>query len=390
MRNHTQSNRGRRGSALMLFCVLLPAITLIVGLAVDLTIQYIVQAQLQLATDGAARGAMRLLGTGANTTEIATEYMNANMPSGFWFNTGITPTITLSTTSTTETINVSAKATVPLFLGRLMGYGSTKVGAFSTETAYNLVPCAIGYPSGTAPAKSSAPISESSALAAFGPNFILPHGTLSAWYSDEHALTLGVRQINVKTSGGSTTTNYTITSQPTGKFAVNDAGPLAVGSTILTGDQNGTDTALYSSAYMWNENGRPLWPAVFITDITNNLTANSGDWQQGGTSAIGPNALYGTWKGAVKTVDYTQLTSGAPAISVTPDADPTKNNWTGVPDTPPGGFPSSLGYGTEVLWYVDSLGLKAGHSYRIELMIHDGDQNKSGGDHGEACAEAYM
>ncbi len=152
-----QRGPAQRGSALMLFSVLLPAITLIVGLAVDLTIQYIVQAQLQLATDGAARGAMRLLGTGANATEIATEYMAANMPAGFWFNTAITPTITLSTTSTTETINVSATSTVPLFLGRLLGYGATKVGAFSTETAYNLAPCVLGYPSGTAPAKTSAP-----------------------------------------------------------------------------------------------------------------------------------------------------------------------------------------------------------------------------------------
>jgi hypothetical protein len=174
-------------------------------------------------------------------------------------------------------------------------------------------------------------------------------------------------------------------------FAVNATSPLAVGTTALTGDQNGTDTGLYTSAYMWNASGRPIWPALFITDITNNLNDNSGDWQMGGTSAIPPNALYGTWKGAVKTVDYTHLTSGAPAITVTPDADPTANNWNGIPDLPPSGaFPSSLGYGTEVLWNVDSLGLKAGHSYQLEFMIHDGDQNKTGGDHGEACVEAFL
>jgi hypothetical protein len=40
------------------------------------------------------------------------------------------------------------------------------------------------------------------------------------------------------------------------------------------------------------------------------------------------------------------------------------------------------GYGTEVRW---DLVLAAGHSYRIQVMVHDGDQNKVGGDSGEAC-----
>jgi len=29
--------------------------------------------------------------------------------------------------------------------------------------------------------------------------------------------------------------------------------------------------------------------------------------------------------------------------------------------------------------------LQPGHSYRLEFMIHDGDQNKTGGDSGENC-----
>jgi len=29
--------------------------------------------------------------------------------------------------------------------------------------------------------------------------------------------------------------------------------------------------------------------------------------------------------------------------------------------------------------------LIAGHSYRLEFMFHDGDQNKTGGDVGENC-----
>jgi hypothetical protein len=40
------------------------------------------------------------------------------------------------------------------------------------------------------------------------------------------------------------------------------------------------------------------------------------------------------------------------------------------------------GYSAEVVWY---LSLAAGHSYRVQVMVHDGDQNKVGGDVGEAC-----
>jgi hypothetical protein len=40
------------------------------------------------------------------------------------------------------------------------------------------------------------------------------------------------------------------------------------------------------------------------------------------------------------------------------------------------------GYGTELLFEV---GLISGHSYRLQVIVHDGDQNK-GGDSGEGCA----
>ena len=59
---------------LMLPLVLIP----LVGLAIDGTMCFIVQAKLSAAVDGAALGAGRLLGTNANTTEIygALTYLN--------------------------------------------------------------------------------------------------------------------------------------------------------------------------------------------------------------------------------------------------------------------------------------------------------------------------
>ena len=44
----------------------------------------------------------------------------------------------------------------------------------------------------------------------------------------------------------------------------------------------------------------------------------AGDWQQGG-APISPNAIFGSWKAAVRTVDNTK-TPGV--VTITPDADP--------------------------------------------------------------------
>ena len=47
-------------------------------------------------------------------------------------------------------------------------------------------------------------------------------------------------------------------------------------------------------------------------------------------------------------------------------------------------------YGAEVRWDVNTLGLISGHQYRLYFMVHDGDQNKTGGDVGQACGYFTM
>jgi hypothetical protein len=149
----------------------------------------------------------------------------------------------------------------------------------------------------------------------------------------------------------------------------------AVGSTLTSGDEAGNDT-----------NDRPEYPAAFVTDITTDPTTRNGDWQFGGTP-IAPNAVYGTWKSAVRLIDRTK----GDKVSVTPDGDPAKNNWTlgtGSDAVPSG--QTNEGYGAEVRWNVDDLGLQAGHSYRIQFMVHDGDQHNTGGDVGQACMHVVI
>ena len=198
-------------------------------------------------------------------------------------------------------------------------------------------------------------------------------GTLQMFYNDEHAMTLGVRRTNVITCLGTDTTNYPFSAGPT-------ATPTSVFNPQVgaTEAQGGTDTS-----------DRPMFPALYITDLsvppgsTNEL---AGDWQYGGT-AIKPDAVFGTWKAAVKTIDKTLNT-----VTVTPDADPPANNWNLGPgsDPVPTPTPTNQGYGAECRWNLSSLNLIPGHRYRLYFMVHDGDQNKTGGDVGQACVYFTM
>jgi hypothetical protein len=241
--------------------------------------------------------------------------------------------------------------------------------------------CALGYTASAGAPRTPADVvfNESDVLVAFSPQTtvqVTPGLTVNVWYSDEHAMTLGVRQVSVITSSGTTTTNYPISSL-SGNPGVQ--GNPQVGSTALTGDVAGVDTSTCTGVA--DSCSRPMWPSLFVTDITANASSRAGDWQSGGIP-LSPSAIYGTWKGAVRTVDKTQ---NPPRISVIPDADPAPNNWnlgSGIP-TPPGVF--SEGFTTLVSWNVAALGLQSGHSYRLQFMVHDGDQHYTGGDVGENC-----
>jgi hypothetical protein len=248
--------------------------------------------------------------------------------------------------------------------GGIVNAGGTS-GVFAcTPGVEQLVVTDCGYPYASTNPLTSVVFNESDVLRAIQPGGSWPNGVVRMFYNDEHALTLGVRSVVVKSASGSTTTSYTVaplTSDP------GSATNPATGTNMLSGDQSGLDPSL-----------RPMWPSMFITDTTTNASSKAGDWQQGGRP-LSPNIIYGSWKAAVRTVDNTV----SPAtVTITPDADPAKNNWSlAGGDTPPSGL-SNEGFGAEAVWNV---ALIPGHSYRIQVIVHDGDQNKAGGDSGEAC-----
>jgi hypothetical protein len=224
---------------------------------------------------------------------------------------------------------------------------------------------ACGYPYASSTPLTSVVFNEVEVLRAIEPAGAIPMAIVRLFYSDEHALTLGVRRVAVKTASGTTTTDYPVSALTSNPGTVTNA---EVGTTELVGDQSGLDQSL-----------RPMWPVLFLTDVTADANSHAGDWQMGGRP-VTPTAIFGTWKAAVRNVDKTVSPN---TVTITPDADPTKNNWNlgaGADPVPAG--TSGEGYSAEVRWEVP---LTPGHSYRLQVMVHDGDQNKAGGDSGEAC-----
>jgi hypothetical protein len=122
---------------------------------------------------------------------------------------------------------------------------------------------------------------------------------------------------------------------------------------------------------------------MYITDTTANPNELAGDWQFGGKGIL-PDAVFGTWKAAVKTIDQT---TNPATVTVTPDNDPATNNWNlgSGSDPVPTPTPINQGYGAEARWDMTKYNFIAGHRYRLYFMVHDGDQNKTGGDVGQAC-----
>jgi hypothetical protein len=114
----------------------------LVGLGIDGARGYIVQSKLSAAVDGAGLGAGRLIGTNANTTEIAGEFLKTNFPAGYWGtgnydgngSTTFNPNITYTRTNGTDQITVNAKVDLPTTFIRLIGMNKVTVGASAVVT----------------------------------------------------------------------------------------------------------------------------------------------------------------------------------------------------------------------------------------------------------------
>src|SRR5262249_14652090 len=97
--------------------------------------------------------------------------------------------------------------------------GSITLGAGQNGAGYNFgevnpfTEVADAYPYSSSNPLTNVAFNESSTIA--GASVDVANGTFGLFYTDEHAMALGVRQVNVKTAKGTTTTNYAISSLAT-------------------------------------------------------------------------------------------------------------------------------------------------------------------------------
>ncbi len=298
------------------------------------------------------------------------------------------------------------------------GYNFGEVDPFSVGS--------VPYPYSSTNALTNVAFNESEIM--YGASVNLAASTFDIFYSDEHALCLGVNQVTVQVNGTTTNGSTTVTVATSGLTVgatVSGTGIpsgttiASVGQTTITlstaATANGTTTLTFTNSYSTAQmptgsstasavnpgvgdtnvtgaagavdaSGRPLFPSLYVTDITNSPSSLSGDWQSGGT-AVSPSAIYGSWKSYALSVNETV----SPAtVTQTGGNDPTTaNGWTlpvGADPVPASISGSNAGYGTELQWSLSSLYgqgiLIPGHNYRFYFVVHDGDQNNSGGDVG--------
>jgi hypothetical protein len=122
---------------MVMFTLMLPTVIVpLVGLGIDVTMLYIVQAKLSAAVDAAALGAGRLLGTQADPAEITGEFLKANFQTkkgGFWGADNLKPTVKV-TLGTTKKIHIDASVEVPLLFSRIFGQPKAMVTASGEST----------------------------------------------------------------------------------------------------------------------------------------------------------------------------------------------------------------------------------------------------------------
>jgi Flp pilus assembly protein TadG len=139
----SDKRRGRRGIVVIMLSLMVSVVMLpLVGLAIDGSILYLVQAKLSAAVDAASLAAARSLSVGlditsqtASATATAQSFFIANFPTGYWNTSNLSLSTTVAQTAyKTRTVTMVASVTVPLTFMRLLGQtGSTVVAQGQTS-----------------------------------------------------------------------------------------------------------------------------------------------------------------------------------------------------------------------------------------------------------------
>lgn len=149
---HEKARHSERGASLVAFTLLLTFIILpMMGLGIDVAIQYWIKARLSSAVDAAALAAGRSLNVGssaasqtANAQAVGRQYFAANFPAGTLGTTVVggqqvsnSVSISVTTVSNYITIGASAQVIAPLYFMKVLRLSSGTITATSQTTRRN-------------------------------------------------------------------------------------------------------------------------------------------------------------------------------------------------------------------------------------------------------------
>lgn len=135
------AQRHRKGFAVILTTLSLVLLVPMVGLAIDVSVLYMIRAKLSSAVDAAVLAGAQSLASGgdaatqrANAQDAAVRFFNANFPSGYWGTTNVTfgpPTIDDTSVVNYRAVSATASATAPLYFLRALGTDTTTISVFA-------------------------------------------------------------------------------------------------------------------------------------------------------------------------------------------------------------------------------------------------------------------
>jgi len=168
MPRNRRSNEPQKGFA-FIYVTLVGALLLLpmAGLAVDFGILYNIKARLQTAVDAAAIGAGYMLHATTNLQDpvqlaaiqtAAQAYFNANYPTHYFGSTVLAYNAAVASTNSGKTITVTASATVPTLLLRVLGIQNSTVGALAVSNVKYIAMMIVVDRSGSVTNEGGAPI----------------------------------------------------------------------------------------------------------------------------------------------------------------------------------------------------------------------------------------
>lgn len=134
------SNKKRRGAVLLLVTLAMVFVLPIIGLAVDVTLLYMIKTRLSAAVDGGALAAARSLSRGVDlasqttaASNTAVAYFRANFPQGYLMTPDTSPNPTVlvdASVMNLRTVTIDATVQAPMYFLRLLGFTEAPVRAY--------------------------------------------------------------------------------------------------------------------------------------------------------------------------------------------------------------------------------------------------------------------